>query len=161
LSHLVKKIVSGGQTGVDQAALDVAIQLGIPHGGWCPKGRRSERGRIHARYQLSEVEATDYSVRTEQNVIDSDATLILYDGPGLSRGTRLTGQFARKHDRPMLKIDLRNSQSILTIPAIQDWIQQQEIEVLNVAGPRESTVPGIGERVRLFLNDVFSLVDGN
>ena len=154
VSSLVSKIVSGGQTGVDRAALDVAIELKIDHGGWCPLGRRSEDGPIDERYQLSEVDASDYTVRTERNVIDSDGTLILHFG-ALSGGTRLTWKLAHKHQRPVLKIDLQSHSPALTVPSLQDWIEHQEIKTLNVAGPRESTVPGIGDRVRDFLSTVF------
>lgn len=145
-----EKIVSGGQTGVDRAALDVAIDLDIPHGGWCPQGRRSEDGRIADRYQLIETEARDYSVRTEKNVIDSDGTLILHFGT-LSGGTRLTWKLAARYGRPVLKVDLQSCEPKLTVPAIHDWIEQQSISVLNVAGPRESSVPGIGAKAREFL----------
>ena len=155
VNRQVKKIVSGGQTGVDRAALDVAIALGISHGGWCPRGRRSEDGPIDDQYQLVEVDALDYSVRTEKNVIDSDGTLILHFGP-LTRGTSLTWKLARKHHRPILKIDLQSHSTLLTVPSLHDWIEQQSIETLNVAGPRESSVPGIGDQVREFLTLVFA-----
>jgi predicted Rossmann-fold nucleotide-binding protein len=75
---MIERLVSGGQTGVDRAALDVAIACGIPHGGWCPRGRISEAGPIPAHYQLTETDSFKYWVRTERNVIDSDATLILF-----------------------------------------------------------------------------------
>ncbi|MEM8679348.1 MAG: putative molybdenum carrier protein, partial [Planctomycetota bacterium] len=93
------KVVSGGQTGVDRGALDAAIYLGLPHGGWCPRGRLAEDGVIPARYELQETTAPQYAVRTEKNVIDSDATLILHSGP-LSGGTKYTRAMAEKHQRP-------------------------------------------------------------
>ena len=99
------KIISGGQTGVDRGALDAAMELGIPHGGWCPRGRTAEDGRIPDRYQLRETDSPDYSFRTEQNVLDSDATLILYRGR-IAGGTELTLRLARQHGRPHLVVDL-------------------------------------------------------
>ncbi len=102
-------IVSGGQTGVDRAALDVAIAIGIAHGGWCPAGRLSEDGSIPSRYELRETDSHEYPVRTEQNVIDSDATLILYEGR-LKGGTLLTQRICRRLGKPQLsvKIDASN-----------------------------------------------------
>ena len=93
------KIISGGQTGVDRGALDAAISLGIPHGGWCPRGRLAEDGRIPDRYQLRETDSPDYPSRTEQNVLDSDATLILYRGR-IAGGTEFTLRLAQQHGRP-------------------------------------------------------------
>src|SRR4030042_6079458 len=95
------KILSGGQTGADRSALDVAIALGISHGGWCPRGRLAEDGRIPDRYQLRETDYREYAVRTEQNVVDSDATLILCSGV-LSGGTELTLRLAERHHGPHL-----------------------------------------------------------
>lgn len=102
---MIRRLVSGGQTGVDRAALDAAIELDIQHGGWCPRGRRAEDGRISDHYQLDETKSANYAERTEQNVIDSDATLILYRKP-LSGGTKLTKRLAEKHLRDVLLVDL-------------------------------------------------------
>ena len=99
------RIVSGGQTGVDQAALATAIELDIPHGGWCPLGRRSESGTIPLQYQLEEMPTRDYAARTRQNIIDSDGTLIVYSEQ-LSGGTLLTQQYANELDRPLFLLDL-------------------------------------------------------
>ena len=104
----IEKVVSGGQTGVDRAALDVAIYLDIPHGGWCPRGRRAEDGRIPETYQLRETSSRDYASRTEQNILDSDATLILY-AKKLSGGSGLTLRLAQQHRRPVLCVDLSPS----------------------------------------------------
>jgi hypothetical protein len=145
-----EKIISGGQTGVDRAALDVARELSLPHGGWCPRGRRSEDGPIARHYSLQETGSADYAVRTERNVLESDGTLILYWGT-LRGGTLLTSKLAARHGRPVLKIDLQSVEPALVLPAVRDWIRQQSIRVLNVAGPRESSVPGIGDRARDFL----------
>ncbi len=135
----VTRIVSGGQTGVDRAALDVAIELGIEHGGWCPRGRLAEDGRIAACYQLQETEASEYSVRTERNVIDSDGTLILYRFR-LQRGTLLTNRLAQSHGKPLLRVRLDRA---IDLSAIQRWLFDAKIHALNVAGPRESSQPGI------------------
>ena len=129
---MIKKIISGGQTGVDRAALDVALELGIPCGGWCPKGRLAEDGPIDLRYPLQEVGSTSYSVRTERNVMEADGTLILTEGP-LTGGTALTLTLAQKNGEPHLVIDLSKDQDIAEI---MSWVTSNEIEVLNVAGPR-------------------------
>lgn len=148
------KIVSGGQTGVDRAALNVAMALGIPHGGWCPRGRRAEDGRISDSYLLQESESRDYSVRTEQNVIDSDATLILFRGK-VTGGTRLTQHLASKHVKPQMRIDLQQADSPeqleLAANSIADWLAEQQTTVLNIAGPRESSNPGIHQQAMDFL----------
>jgi predicted Rossmann fold nucleotide-binding protein DprA/Smf involved in DNA uptake len=99
------KIISGGQTGADRAGLDVAIARGIPHGGWCPKGRKSEDGSLHARYLLSETPSANYLVRTERNAAESDATVIFTAG-ALSGGSKRTAEFAKKHGRPFLHLIL-------------------------------------------------------
>lgn len=143
----LKKIVSGGQTGVDRAALDVAVFLDIEHGGWCPLGRRAEDGPIPENYQLTETQARDYAIRTEKNVTDSDGTLILYR-QRTTGGTELTRRLAQKWDRPLLCIDLdeleSGAQEVLQAN-FQDWLNQHAIQVLNVAGPRESSCPGISQ----------------
>jgi hypothetical protein len=146
------RIISGGQTGVDRAALDVAIALGIAHGGWCPRGRLAEDGRIPDRYQLRETDAAEYAARTERNVRDSGATLILCRGTP-SGGTELTVRLAQQHGRPYLVVDLDDPPS----PGeVADWLRAGEIGVLNVAGPRESQSPGIGVQAAEFLRKVLS-----
>lgn len=140
----VQKIVSGGQTGVDRGALDAAIELGIEHGGWCPQGRIAEDGVIAPRYRLQEADSPEYPVRTERNVVDSDGTLILYRARLLG-GTELTRRLAVKFKKPLLLVDLA---AAIDPAAIRRWLVQNEIRVLNVAGPRESNVPGIGETTR-------------
>lgn len=132
-------VVSGGQTGVDRAALDAALRLGLPVGGWCPKGRRAEDGPIADRYPLRETPSADYTERTTWNVRDSDATLILYRD-ALSGGTRLTAQLARRVGRPLLTRDLTAGFDPLSAV---DWLVNNHIRVLNCAGPRESGSPGI------------------
>lgn len=147
VSTAVRKIVSGGQTGVDRAALDVAIYLGIEHGGWCPAGRVAEDGRIPATYQLTETATSDYAERTERNVIDSDGTLILYWAM-IRGGSLLTEKLARKHRRPCLAIDLGQP---VSVEATQSWLAANGIGVLNVAGPRESNAPDLTPLAEQFL----------
>lgn len=144
------KIISGGQTGVDRASLDVAIELGIAHGGWCPLGRLAEDGRIPDRYLLRETDSPDYADRTERNVLDSDATLILFRGR-CSGGTELTRWHAVRHGRPHLAVNL---ESAMQAADIRRWLDENRVETLNVAGPRESYNPGIGAAARDFLLNV-------
>ena len=145
------RILSGGQTGVDRAGLDMAIGLGLDHGGWCPRGRLAEDGTIPALYQLRETDSPLYAVRTEQNVIDSDATLILYLEP-LEGGTELTRRLARRHGRPCLLIDLERPPPADTV---RQWIRETGVRVLNIAGPRESQRAGIYRLAREYLELVF------
>jgi len=146
-----EKIISGGQTGVDRAALDAAIELGIPHGGWCPASRRAEDGSIPEIYHLTETSSPDYAVRTDLNVLDSDATLILCCGTP-SGGTELTRQLALAHRKPHLVVDLDETYQL---DRIRSWLRANGVKVLNVAGPRESQKPGIGARARQFLLALF------
>jgi len=146
----VERIVSGGQTGVDRAALDVAAELGLERGGWCPRGRRAEDGRIDERYPLRETPSRDYAQRTEWNVRDSDATLILARGP-LRGGTALTRDLARRLCRPLLVVDLERPPGSEEVRA---WLERQGVRALNVAGPRESGAPGIHAAAAAFLREV-------
>jgi hypothetical protein len=141
------KIVSGGQTGVDRAALDAAIAVGLPCGGWCPKGRKAEDGTIADRYPLVETENADYIVRTKRNVRDSDATLILNRGD-TTGGTAETALAAQQLRKPCLVVDVNADTE--TAPVIA-WIRQHNVSILNVAGPRESKCPGIYSDVYPFL----------
>jgi hypothetical protein len=149
---VIRRLVSGGQTGVDRAALDIAIELGIEHGGWCPRGRRAEDGPLDERYLLTETKSANYAVRTERNVIDSDATLILYRKP-LSSGTRLTLRLAQKHERDYLLVEIGDDADGSADEVIR-WINSIssiEAKTLNVAGPRESSRPTIYEHARAVL----------
>ncbi len=147
-----KKIVSGAQTGVDRAALDVALAMGLKCGGWVPKGRRAEDGPIDGYYPVVETESTDYDERTRLNVRDYDATLILTRGePG--GGTRLTLDHARELGRPYHIVDLGRTHSPL---AALRWLEAKRPEVLNVAGPRESS-GGIYDEAATFLRTLFTL----
>jgi len=145
--HTVEKIISGGQTGVDRAALDIALELGIPCGGWCPKGRRAEDGVLPPRYPLAETETGDYRQRTRRNVQAADGTLILTRGtPG--GGSALTRSLAGKLGKPCLVVDLAQDRNLRPVRV---WIKTHGIGVLNVAGPRESGQSGIYDEARRFL----------
>jgi len=151
---MVKKIVSGGQAGVDRGALDAALQLGFDCGGWCPLGRRAEDGPIDPRYPLSESDSPRYDVRTEQNIIDSDGTLIITGGR-LEGGTRLTLELALQKNRPCRVIDLRQP---LELEQVIDWLVALEISTLNIAGPRESKQPGIADKTREIVEKLLTLI---
>ncbi|GAB4355204.1 MAG: putative molybdenum carrier protein [Gammaproteobacteria bacterium] len=143
----LRKIVSGGQSGVDRAALDAALALDIPCGGWCPRGRRAEDGPLPDEYPLVETPAAHYPQRTEWNVRDSDATLILTRGAP-SGGTALTLDIARRLGKPCLVVDLATEPGL---DAVLLWLEENHTGVLNVAGPRESHQPGIHGLARKFL----------
>ncbi|RMF43675.1 MAG: hypothetical protein D6753_04535 [Planctomycetota bacterium] len=150
-THGISKLVSGGQTGVDRAALDVALDLGIDHGGWCPQGRIAEDGRLDARYLLTEMDSPDYAARTEQNVIDSDATLILYRRR-MQGGTLLTYRIANRRKKPVLRVRIDGD---VSIPQIASWLHQHSIAILNVAGPRGSSHPRIYHDAYRILSELF------
>lgn len=169
----VRKIVSGGQTGADRGALDAALALGLAHGGWCPRGRSADDGPIPARYALIETAARDHAVRTEMNVIDSDATLIVSRGP-LAGGSALTARLAATHGKPCLHVDLDrgpgpaaglNARSRTeVVQRVRAWLERPgpgaNIDVLNVAGPREQQCPGLAADVRALLVAVLAGADG-
>jgi hypothetical protein len=134
---MIKKIISGGQTGVDRAALDAAIKLSIAHGGWIPRGRLTENGPLPPQYQLRETRSSSYAERTEKNVLEADGTLIISRGP-LTGGSEYTREMAVKHRRPWLHIDLENNPRFQAATVINKWISNKKIEILNVAGPRAS-----------------------
>ena len=136
---MLRKIVSGGQTGVDRAALDVGLALGLPIGGGCPQGRRAEDGVIPDRYPLVETPEYDYEVRTFRNVEESDGTLILNRGK-LDGGTAFTMAHARQIGKPCLIVARGEG---IEPAAFRDWLEANSIAVLNVAGPRESQRPGV------------------
>ncbi|MCF8292156.1 MAG: putative molybdenum carrier protein [Chlorobium sp.] len=146
-------IISGGQTGVDRAALDAAIAAGLPHGGWCPKGRLAEDGSIPFSYQLRETSSRAYRTRTSRNVRDSDGTLVILRDR-LQGGTRYTVRYAEKIGRPLLIVRLSGLQE-QDIESVIRWLQEHAIAVLNVAGPRESSEPGIHAEARQWLLSLF------
>ena len=136
---MLDKLISGGQTGVDRAALDVGLALGLAVGGWCPKGRRAEDGPIPDRYPLVETPERNYQTRTRRNIEDSDGTLILNLGT-LDGGTALTVAHARQIGKPCLVVALEEG---IEPAMFRDWLAAHHIQVLNVAGPRESKRPGV------------------
>lgn len=158
IAHL-QKVVSGGQTGVDRGALDAAITANVPHGGWCPRGRRAEDGSIPDEYALTPTGSSDYTVRTERNVLDSEGTLILCRG-SLSGGTKLTRELAESNERPVHVVDLEKVAGNPDAAAekVIRWLWGHEISILNVAGPRESQQPGIASAARDFLLGVFARI---
>ncbi len=144
------KIISGGQTGVDRAALDWAIKNNIPHGGWCPKGRRSEDGVISDHYLLQETESKNYTVRTKKNVLDSDATLIVSMSSELTGGTHQTREFAVGAGKPYLHV----CPDSLWREHLRVLLVTNSIHTLNVAGPRASKAPGIEQFVYEVLDEL-------
>jgi hypothetical protein len=138
------KIVSGGQTGADRAALDWALSRRIPCGGWCPKGRKAEDGIIDSKYPLKESSSSSYLQRTEWNVRDSDATVIFSISPVLSGGSKKTFEFARKHKKPCLHLHVGQDDA----PGqLRQFLAEAKIQILNVAGPRASAQPGVAHFV--------------
>ena len=131
------KIISGGQTGVDRAALDAALKYGIDCGGWCPAGRLDELGRIPDRYPVRELEHGGFTERTLQNVKDSDGTVIIYSGK-LSGGTEQTVRFCVEQQRPHELIDASKISTEDAARLIDEFVCKHKIHILNVAGPRQS-----------------------
>jgi hypothetical protein len=150
------KIVSGGQTGVDRTALDLAIEMGIDYGGWCPLGRRAEDGVIPQRYQLNETDSRNYAVRTRQNIIDSDGTLVFFSGTPTG-GTALTIGLAKKKSKHLLCVDVDGDADGLG-KEIANWVRANSLTVLNVAGPRLSSSPELPDRMRPILKRAIDLL---
>lgn len=148
------KIISGGQTGADRAALDWAIENGFEHGGWCPLGRKAEDGVIDARYQVHETPSEDYLQRTEWNVRDSDGTVIFTLASMLTDGSKVTAESARKSGKPLLHIS--KFETANPSEELRRFIAGNEIMVLNVAGPRASKEPGIAEFVKATLSQALT-----
>ena len=149
---MIEKIVSGGQTGVDRAALDCAIALRISHGGWCPADRKAEDGRLDDRYRLVELASARYDDRTRKNAEDSDGTLILNTGK-LEGGTELTLAFARNLGKPVMVADLDKPPDQAEI---SNWLSANNIKRCNVAGPRESKRPGIYRQAYRYLHSLLA-----
>ena len=147
---VIGKIVSGGQTGVDRAALDVALEMGVPGSGWCPKGRNAEDGPLDPRYPLTETPQARPAQRTRWNVRDSDGTLIVARGK-LTGGTALTQRAATTLGKPSLLVDPGDPDAV---DAILAWVHRNRIAVLNVAGPRESHCRGIYDQTVALLRAV-------
>jgi hypothetical protein len=139
---MLQKILSGGQTGADRAALDFALRRGIPHGGWCPRGRLAEDGLIAACYRSSETPSSDYAQRTEWNVRDSDGTVIFSIAPTLTGGSSQTAELAQRHQKPCLHLAReRDGEGAAT--KLLGFLGRHEIKTLNVAGPRQSQEPDV------------------
>ncbi len=145
LPWLPQKIISGGQTGADRAALDWALRHNIPHGGWCPKGRLATDGPLAPIYQLQETESAGYRQRTRRNVVDSEATMIFNIGE-LDGGTLATLRFAEALKKPHLVVQLDNASTDEASFQIITWLRYGKFSTLNVAGPREEKHPGIYSR---------------
>jgi Circularly permutated YpsA SLOG family/Domain of unknown function (DUF6794) len=156
---MLKKIISSGQTGADRAALDVAIRLGIPHGDWIPKGRLAEDGPIHERCQLQEMTTEGNPARTEQNVIESDGTLIIARCQ-LTGGSDYTRKMTLKHRKQLLGIDLNLTDHYDAASLIASWIRMQKVDTLNVAGPRASNDTEIYRDVVTILEKTIQILRG-
>jgi hypothetical protein len=166
------RIVSGGQTGADRAALDAAQERGLETGGWCPRGRRAEDGRIPGRYPLRETPSAAVEQRTEWNVRDSDATLILVLD-AMDRGTSYAEEQARAYGKPLRIVDLTRptgaddgggamgapEKTVEEVTATRRWLEARDVSVLNVAGPRESNAPGLYAAGRWFLEQLFERLE--
>ena len=159
---LFQKIISGGQTGVDQAALDVAINLGIDCGGWCPPGRLCENGCIPSAYSLQETPSeksdaapgVNRSLRTEWNVRDADAVLVLLpNNLKTDKGSEWTIQCAGNYGKPILIIDPFAAKASTEIKL---WLESISTRVLNIAGPSEGSCPGISEQTKNLLWAAFT-----
>jgi putative molybdenum carrier protein len=142
----LRRLISGGQTGADRAALDAAIALGIPHGGWAPRGRWAEDGPLARRYHLQETKSALVAVRTEWNVRDADATVIFSHGK-LTGGSALTRRLARKHRKPVLHVNLAKQSAARALERLHAWLGEVQPRVLNIAGPRASKDPRLYGRV--------------
>ena len=147
------KIISGGQTGADRAALDAAIALSIPHGGWLPRGRKTEDGPLPDRYALQENDSPRYRDRTKRNILAADATLICSHGP-LSGGSALTEALAIRHNRPFLHVNFEHSPMDAATVLVQRWLDGLQPTILNVAGPRGSSDPHIYTAVFVLLTSL-------
>lgn len=149
----IEKIISGGQTGADQGALDAAIDCNIPHGGSIPAGRLTEAGVLPERYNLVEMTTDSYPARTAQNVKDGDATLIVSHG-ALSGGSALTRDLAARYGRPCMHIDLEQYDRDSAVQAVAEWLQEHQVRTLNVAGPRASSDPRIHQSTYRLVSDL-------
>jgi len=147
---MIKKIISGGQTGADRAALDIALKLNIDHGGWIPKGRKTEAGPLEEKYLLKEMPTADYKERTQKNIIDSQGTVIISRAE-LSGGSKLTQSYAQVIGRPNCFLNLSYTQEYEASEILRQFIMENKIQILNVAGPRLSSQPWIYQDVRTVL----------
>lgn len=151
--RFVERINSGGQTGVDRAALDFAIDHRYLHGGYCPKGRKAEDGRVPVRYQLVETDSEGYRQRTKRNIESSDATLILNTGE-LAGGSLETWRIAERSGKPIrvVALDDRLEENDERVSQTRAWLRDNNVGALNVAGPREGKRPGVASLAYAFLD---------
>ena len=152
-THPIERIISGGQTGADRGALDFAIAMEIPHGGWCPKGRKSLDGKIPDKYNLYETDSGGYLKRTEFNVRDSDGTVIFTLDNELEGGSLKTAQYALKHGKPFLHLHMHMTVT-QAATMIAGWILAFPVANLNVAGSRATKAAGIEKFVAQVLHKV-------
>ena len=152
----VMMIVSGGQTGADRGAMEAAMDCGVSHFGFCPKGRLAEDGTIPATYNVYELKTKSYPERTNRNVEYADATLVFYSEE-IEGGTALTIKSAQKYNRPYCIVNVSHPDYLSQIDGVREWMNGKNILVLNVAGPRESKVPGMQEKVREFMTRLIHL----
>ena len=155
---MFKKIISGGQTGVDQGALDFAIENNIPHGGWMPKGRKAENGVIPIRYQLKETTSSGYPQRTKKNISEANATLIITNDPK-SKGTALTLRECKAAGKPYLMVQMPSDPHQAAV-RVAKWLTQGQYKVINVAGSRASKAPLAHNYTKQLLSAVIQLIAG-
>ncbi|MCX7722069.1 MAG: putative molybdenum carrier protein [Verrucomicrobiae bacterium] len=153
---MIEKIVSGGQTGADRAALDFAIAHGIAHGGWCPRGRLAEDGVIGPQYNLTETPLAETAQRTELNVRDSDATVIFSIGRVLTGGSKFTAECAARYNKPCLHVS-KALDGEKAATKLREFLERHPIKCLNVAGPRASNEPEVGSFVQAVLEACLDL----
>lgn len=149
------KIISGGQTGADQGALDFALDYDFACGGYCPKGRKSELGTIPFKYPLIEIDDDNYEHRTRLNVLESDGTVIVKDEFDLGEGTLKTISFCKQFNKPYLIFDVIYDP--INYDEFQAWLKENHVKVLNVAGNRNSESPGIEGKAYILLEKLFNL----
>lgn len=157
----ISKIVSGGQTGVDQGALDACIWIDFPYGGWVPKGRKTEAGTLPLTYKgMQEHPSDDYLKRTEANVVDSDATLVLCHGKPTG-GSRKTIDFAIKHKRPWFHVRLDKPMDA-EVKETVEWLKESVPDgcTLNIAGTRESKKPDIQKAALVWVLEILGKANG-
>ena len=147
----ISKIISGGQTGVDRAALDAAISLGLEHGGFCPKGRLAEDGIISDQYNLTELKSSQYLMRTFENVKSSDGTLIIHAGI-IAGGTLKTKDYCKMESKPYFEINLLEDLKKIQVN-FDNWLDMNTISILNISGPRESEAH-VYKRVNVILMEL-------
>jgi hypothetical protein len=152
-----EKIISGGQTGGDRGGLDAAIALGIPHGGWCPRGRRAEDGPIPPCYNMKEMTTVEYPPRTRKNIEESDGTAIFSEGVfSEESGCALTVKICQKLEKPHLVVDLSRAPIPDAAKFVRAFVRDRQIKILNVAGSRGSAAPSLGAKVAEVLKLAFS-----